>query len=230
MELGDWEEEEALDALRRLVNNPTATWTSPLQRDTVMTVLNTTSDVLAVLTTSSGKSMLPLIPALLENNLLTVLILPLKSLVTDYKRKLEAMAVPYLHYTGSNIPRGHCTPNLVLVTVDMARQDHWIQWIGEVDCVKHVQRFCFDEGHYPLTDANFRGSVRNIYTVRSLPRQLVVFTGTLPPKSEPTIKEMFLLHESVKVFRSTSTNRPEFQLIKAVRQQKSVLPTIVNKL
>ena len=112
MKLPDWPEQAALDGLRKLLGQPDATWTSPLQRDAVMTVLNTEKDVLAILTTSSGKSMLSLIPALLERHLVTVLILPLKSLITDYKRKLDKMHFPYLHYTGQHIPRGYCTPNL----------------------------------------------------------------------------------------------------------------------
>jgi len=195
-----------------------------------MTALNTENDILAILTTSSGKSMLALIPALLEQNLLTVLILPLKSLITDYKRKLEQMDLPFLHYTGRTIPRGFCTPNLVLVSVDMAREQHWKQWIAEVDTVKHVRRFCFDEGHYPLTDAKFRKSVRDIFTIRSLPCQLLVFSGTISPKCEPMIKEMFLMHDNVKVFRSPSTNRPEFQLIKTAPQLKFDIPDIIHQL
>ena len=89
-----------------------------------MAVLNTENDVLTILTTSSRKSMLALIPAFLECHLVTVLILPLKSLITDYKRKLEKMHLPYLHYTGRTIPHGYCTPNLVLVSVDLACEQH----------------------------------------------------------------------------------------------------------
>jgi hypothetical protein len=230
VELGDWEEEEVLDALRRLLKNPTATWTSNLQQDAIMAVANTNKDILAILTTGSGKSMLSLIPAIMEHNLITVLILPLKSLIMDYKRKLEEMDVPYLHYSGRHTPRGHCAANLVIVSVEMAREDHWRQWLAEVDTVKRVQRFCFDEGHYPLTDANFRHSMRNIFLIRTLPRPLVVFSGTISPTCEPAIKEMFMLYEDVCVFRSPCTNRPEFQLIKAVPQSKSDVPEIVKEL
>lgn len=226
----DWPEQAALDGLRKLLDQPEAIWTSTQQRDSVMTVLNTEKDVLAILTTSSGKSMLSLIPALLERHLVTVLILPLKSLITDYKRKLDKMHFPYLHYTGRQIPHGYCTPNLVLVSVDLAREQHWKQWIAEVNVVKRVRRICFDEGHYPLTDAKFRESVRDIYTIRSLPCQLVVYSGTITPKCEATIKEMFMFHEDVKIIRSPSTNRPEFQLIKGGLQSKSSILDVVHHL
>lgn len=174
--------------------------------------------------------MLALIPALLEHNLITVLILPLKSLITDYKRKLEKMNLPFLHYTGRDVPRGYCTANLVLVSVDMAREEHWKQWIAEVDLSKYVERFCFDEGHYPLTDTKFRESVRDIFMVRSLPRQLVVYSGTISPTCEPSIKAMFMLRDNVQVFRSPSTNRPEFQLIKAAPHTKFNIASVVNEL
>ena len=195
-----------------------------------MSVLNTDKDMLAILTTSSGKSMIPLIPAMLEDNKLTVLILPLKSLLMDYKRKLEAMGVPFLHYTGRDVPRGYCTSNLVLVGIEAAREEHWAQWLSEVDIVKHVQRYCFDEGQYPLTDA-FRPCLRDVYMLRTLPRPMIVFSGTLNPSCESKIMEMFMLHDDTRVFRSPSTNRPEFQLIKAISsRQLSMLPNVVDEL
>lgn len=220
----------ALDGLRELIDQPEAVWTSSLQRDAVMAVLNTEKDVLAILTTSSGKSMLALIPSLLEDNLITVLILPLKSLITDYKRKLDKMHLRYLHYTGKTVSRGYCTPNLVLVSVDLAREEHWKQWIAEVDTIKTVRRFAFDEGHSPLTDAKFRDSMRDIFMIRSLPRQLVVFSGTISPACEPTIRQMFMLHPDVQVFRSPCTNRPELQLIKAPPQPKTNVIEAVGQL
>lgn len=41
---------------------------------------------------------------------------------------------------------------------------------------------------------------------------------------------MFMLHDDARVFRSPSTNRPEFQLIKATPQQSSMLPNVVDEL
>ncbi len=194
-----------------------------------MTVLNTNQDMLAILTTNSGKSMIPLIPAMLEHNKLTVLILPIKSLLMDYKRKLEQMGVPFLHYSGRDVPRGYCSSNLVLVGIEAAREDHWAQWLAEVDTVKHVQRYCFDEGQYPLTDA-FRPCLRDVYMIRTLSRPVVVFTGTLNLSCESKIMDMFMLHDKAQVFRSPSTNRPEFQLIKSAPQHTYMLPNVVHEL
>lgn len=226
----DWTEQQALDAMRKVLKAPDANWTNSVQRDSIMAILNTTTDILTIATTGSGKSMLAIIPSILEANCITVLILPLKSLITDYKRKLNEMNVPFLHYSDHHIPRGFCTANLVLVSVDMAREPHWEQWIAEVDGTKYVKRFCFDEGHYPLTDANFRPSLRDVYMVRFLPRQLVIFSGTLSPLCEPKIKELFLLAPDAHVFRTPSTNRPELQLIKAVPQKRKDMADIVNEL
>ena len=174
--------------------------------------------------------MLALIPAFLECHLVTVLVLPLKSLITNYKCKLEKMHLLYLHYTGHTIPHGYCTPNLVLVSVDLACEQHWKQWIAEINVDKPVRCFCFDEGHYPLTDTRFRELVHDIYMIRSLPCQLVVYSGTITPKCEPTLKEMFMFHSNVKIICSLSTNRPKFQLIKGGLQSMSSILEVVHHL
>ncbi|KAF9470600.1 hypothetical protein BDN70DRAFT_901974 [Pholiota conissans] len=228
--LSTWTEDQALNALHQVLKNKDATWTSNVQRDSIMAILNSTTDILTIATTGSGKSMLPIIPSLLETNAITIVILPLKSLITDYKRKLTEMDIPFLHYNGNHIPRGFCTPNMVIISVDMAREQHWEQWITEVNTIKPIRRFCFDEGQYPLTDSNFRESLRDIFAIRCLPVQLVVFSGTLSPLCEPKIKELFLLGEDTQVFRSISTNRPELQLVKALPQPRKDLQNIVAEL
>lgn len=225
-----WTEDQALQTMRTVLQKPNATWTTSVQRDSIMAILNTSTDILTIATTGSGKSMLPIIPAMLETNCITVLILPLKSLITDYQRKLKEMNVPFLHYQSQTTPRGFCSANLVLVSIEMAREQHWDQWIAEVDTHKHVKRFCFDEAHYPLTDANFRASLREVYMVRCLPRQLVLFSGTLSLLCEPKIKALFLLGEDTCIFRTPSTNRPELQLIRALPQPGSKIPSMVNAL
>jgi len=208
-----WSEEKVLQTIQHLVKKANVSWTSNQQRDALMTVLNTKRDVLTILTTGSGKSMLAIVPAILEHNEITVLVLPLKSLVVDYIRKLTEMEVPFVNYRGDSTPRGQCTANLIIVSVDAAQTEQWSQWIAEINQTKKVRRYCFDEGHYPIMDSGFRDALREVYTIRSQMCQLVVFSGTLPPSSQDIIIDEFMLNSPL-IFRTSSTNRPELQIIK----------------
>lgn len=58
----DWTEQQALDAMRKVLKAPDANWTNSVQRDSIMAILNTTTDILTIATTGSGKSMLAIIP------------------------------------------------------------------------------------------------------------------------------------------------------------------------
>jgi len=67
--------------------------------------------------------MLAIIPSLLETHMATILVLPLKSLIMDYKQQLLAMGVPYQVYIwGQDL---NSRDNLILVSADKSQMDTW---------------------------------------------------------------------------------------------------------
>ena len=85
----------ALGALRTLLQRSDADWSSPQQRQAVIAILECQRDVLAIMATGSGKTMLILIPVLVEPDKTTVVILPLNSLMDDLCRRLNGFSIPY---------------------------------------------------------------------------------------------------------------------------------------
>ena len=71
--------------MQGLLRNDTVTWRSSEQQEAMAAVLERQTDVIVILPTGGGKSMLAIIPSLLEVNTTTVLVLPLNSLITDYE-------------------------------------------------------------------------------------------------------------------------------------------------
>lgn len=204
-------EVKALTGLRQALNKTDATWTTDAQRDGVLAALKLEQDVLAIMRTGSGKTMLAIIPALLEENKITVVILPLKSLMTDYTRRLSAMGIPFEQFEGQKTSRLHGRHNLILVSADMVKFGHWKQCIAELHETKEVVRAIFDEGHFALTGNDFRSALQDLYEVRQFPMQLIVLSGTVPPSSEEALISAFGL-ESPLVLR-TETSRPELEYI-----------------
>ena len=202
-------EDQALQALGNLLNIPNPEWSSPTQCAAVLATLHLEHDIIAILATGSGKTMLALIPSLIEHNRITVVILSLRSLISDYKRKLDKMALShevYEEYTD----RLNGKHNLLLVSADMARTHDWRHCLSELNERKPIIRMVFDEGHIPLTAQTFRQCLQNIEEIRFLPVQLVVLTGTVFSTSIPALVEAYGLGLDTQIFR-TPTNRPELE-------------------
>ena len=202
---------QALHKIQVLAKKPTATWSCKEQHTAMKAVLNLTSDVLALLRTGSGKTMLAVVPSLLEKHSITGVILPLKSLKADYIRKLDEMKVPYEEFTSTS-RRISGSKNLVLVSMDRARSVEWHQALAEVNQKVKVVRLVVDEGHLGLTAEQYRNALKDLYELRQFPLQLVILTGTLQPISEKALMDSFGLAKNTIIIR-TPTNRPELQYI-----------------
>ena len=139
--------------------------------------------------TGSGKTMVALIPFFLEKDLATIIVLPLKSLITDYKRKLDSMQIEYEHYGGST-RRLSGDQRLILLSTDVARQKHWKEALAYFHTTYYtVACLIFDEDYYILTSSNFHDSLRDVY-------------------EESAIRTAFSLMDSTIVI-CTPTQRPE---------------------
>lgn len=143
------------------------------------TVLKAQTDVVVILATGGGKSMLAIIPSLLETNKAMVLVLPLNSLIMDYEHRLQAMSVPYQVYRSNMAlsPR----ENLILVSADTSQTTNWRTAISDLAHRKTIACIMIDEAHIPLIAKGYRSILQHFYDIRSEPVQLVLLSATIPP-------------------------------------------------
>ena len=194
--------------MRGLLQDPDARWSSNDQKTAVLTMLKRKEDLVALLPTGSGKSMIALIPALMEANTTTVLVCPLRSLMTDYRRRFDNLRVPYQVYDGGPL-RGPA--NLVIVSADSIKLPDWRHHLSNLHDKRPVARFVFDEAHIPLTDVSYRQTLSNIYEMRAfLPVQVGLLSGSIPVHAESLLRKTFGLTEDCVLLRA-SCNRPEIQ-------------------
>ncbi|TFK16658.1 P-loop containing nucleoside triphosphate hydrolase protein, partial [Coprinopsis marcescibilis] len=137
------------------------------------------TDVIAILATGGGKTMIALIPTLLDGDV-SIFVLPLISLITDYKRKLDAMGVAYEIFDGTLTPFNHST-NIILVSVDRCHSGAWRECILELCEYREVTRMFFDEAHLALTAINFRPALVELSKLRFIRMQFILLTATCPP-------------------------------------------------
>ena len=200
-------ERSALGAMRTLLDEPLATWRSEQQREAMMAVLACKTDVIAVLPTGGGKSMLAIVPSILEDARVTVLIVPLNSLLMDYEHRLQRMNVPFQVF-GQQQESLSIMHNLVLVSADRALLPTWRSALLLLSQKKTIARLVFDEAHIPLTASGYRSVLQDIYKLRFLPVQLVLLSATLPPAFIPEVRSSYNLVPDTIVVRQP-TDRPE---------------------
>ena len=196
-----------------MLNNPHASWTCDGQRLGVIAVLQARADVLSILATGTGKTMQVIIPILMEPRQTTVVILPLKALVTDYQRRLDAMDIRYQVWkTYSNNPHAIRTDvNLILVTIEQAQKAVFKEELVKAHRSQPIKRFVFDEAHTALLAESYRQSMRHIDELRHmLPVQFVLMSGTIPPNATAALRERFGVMPNAVEIRTKSI-RPEIQ-------------------
>jgi superfamily II DNA helicase RecQ len=204
---------QALVQIGKLLKIEQPSWTCDEQRLAMTKVLEAKGDVLAVMQTSSGKSMLMVIPSLVEENRITIGILPLNSLLTDYRRKLSNQGVPFEYYHTTLSPNLTGQHNLILVTIDQARTQGWKQQLAELNAKIPVCRAVFDEAHFAITNNTFRKVLEDPHDLRAFPTmQMVLLSATIPPKTVSTIQKTFELSANCSIIR-TPLRRPELQYI-----------------
>ncbi|KAG6819317.1 hypothetical protein H0H93_012993 [Arthromyces matolae] len=207
----DFDEHRALETLQTLVGNSDATWTCSEQLQAVMAALDGKRDMCVIIRTGGGKTMVPLIASQLDSKTVTIIVLPLRSLLLDYQRKLDAMHIKYEVYINAHslVIGRH---GLVLLTIDMFRTRRWTQTLAEINERKGVKRLCFDEAHYALTANDFRKVFLDMDEVRTVPAQIILLSGTVPPKGQKTLLKAYALQDDCLVFR-TPTDRPELEYV-----------------
>jgi superfamily II DNA helicase RecQ len=201
------DEQNALHILRRLTNNSNTTWKSPLQWQAIKEVLKRSNDMLLVMATGGGKTMVAIIPTLIDGNV-SVIVLPLNSLITDYKRKFDTMGIKYDHYTSSTRTLRQDV-HFIFVSADMAKTASWKQCILDLNDHVEVTRLFFDEAHLPLLNHDFRAALNHLSDLRVLPMQFILLTGTAPPSSEKELYKIFGLISSNTITLRGPTDRPE---------------------
>ncbi|KAG2045911.1 hypothetical protein BDR06DRAFT_1000782 [Suillus hirtellus] len=206
-------ETEALQAMRKLLHDDSASWKSEQQKEAMRVVSERKKDAIVVLRTGGGKSMLAIVPSLLEKNSATVLVLPLNSLLMDFQRRLTSMGVPFQTYD-RNVNDGdlNIRDNLILVTADKARSARFREALAILNEKKSVGRMVFDESHLPLIAKDYRDALEDVYDLRSIPMQIICLSATLPPSCIADLILSFGLVQDTVVIREC-TNREEIEYI-----------------
>ncbi|KAI6019570.1 hypothetical protein EDC04DRAFT_2901767 [Pisolithus marmoratus] len=212
----------ALQKMQTLLQKENVSWLSSQQRDAMTEILAQESDMVVILPTGGGKSMLAIVPSLLEVNMVTILILPLNSLIMDYQRRLTKMGVPYQVYAPYR--QLNLQDNLVIMSADKSQMPCWCSALADLAHCKGIAHIIVDEAHIPLISKGYCKSLEHFYNVRSESVPLVLLSATLPPPFIPALTQMYRLLSNHTICRQ-QTNWPELTYILEKMSSESDLRT-----
>jgi superfamily II DNA helicase RecQ len=116
-----------LQQLRDFLRNPAAQFSCYEQAVLLELMLRRTQNVLGVLGTGLGKTLVILMQATLQNNVVTIVVLPMSSLHDDFKRRALELGVSYSRWNSN----GKFNPDVNVISVS-------IEHLGFPGFVKYV--------------------------------------------------------------------------------------------
>jgi superfamily II DNA or RNA helicase len=210
-------EEEISSIARRLYNDPDLQLRRPGQRDAILATVGprASEQVIVVLATGSGKSLIFMIGAMLEGAGTTILILPTVALRGNMVGRLDEVAIRHHVWC----PGSTKSTPIVLVSAEAACTDRFLGYANRLCDKQCLDRIVVDECHLTITAGHYRQSMSQLaWHVRQIRTQTVWLTATLPP----VYQEFFIAHNKLvrPYIVRESTNRRNIRY--SVRRQQGL--------
>jgi len=200
--------DEITSIARRLYNNPELQLRYPGQRDAILAMLGprAAEQVIVILATGSGKTLVFMVGAMLRRARITILVLLTVALCGNMIKRLDKVALK--HYTWS--PGSTKSAPIVLVLAEAACTERFLEYANRLCDRQCLDRIVIDECHLTITAGTYRQSMSQLaWHIRRVRTQTVWLTATLPP----VYQELFLEHNKLVqpyIIRE-STNRPNIR-------------------
>ena len=208
---------------RRLYNAPDMQLRVPGQRDGLLAVMGPypAEQVVLVIGTGSGKSLVFMVGASVTDARTTILVLPMVILRVDMLKRCHLVGIRPLIWS-ADIKQ---SASLVIVSAEAACTETFLDYARGLVSQQKLDRIVIDEGHLTITTSDYRPCMAQLgWYIRQIRTQTVWLTATLPP----VMQEQFIEHNKLvkpRIIRE-STNRPN---IKYMVSRETGPGTLVEK-
>jgi len=195
-----------LRGLRKFQNDKKAKFKSPEQGKALQLVIDGKKDVLAILPTGGGKSLLFFLPTMMEPGMTTVVIVPLIAVTNDLRNRCVKAKISCANWDPDDRSRERC--DLLFVAVEQAVKPAFLNHLQIIHGMGILKRIVMDEAHVSLTHRDFRPDMEKLVIVmRTVPVPVLLLTATMPPSMEQDLR--IALACSVWDVIRAETTRPE---------------------
>jgi hypothetical protein len=123
-----WSTEALLRGVKKLYGDKDADWKSTEQEQALAKIMSWTEQVVAILPTGAGKSLLFMLPCTLPDARTTILIVPLVALHIDMLRRVQEMKIDHLEWQ----PGESREAALVLVSAEAASSKNFMKYASRL--------------------------------------------------------------------------------------------------
>jgi superfamily II DNA helicase RecQ len=220
---GTYSEADLLAVAQKLHNAPDLKFRVPGQRNGVLAIMGPqpAEQVVLVIGTGSGKTLVIMISAAVADARTTILVLPMVALRGDMLRRFHLVGIQPLIWSVD------CrrSASLVIVSAEAACTQGFLEYAHTLVRQQKLDRIVLDESHLTITANDYRPCMSQLgWYVRQIRTQTVWLTATLPP----IMQEEFIEHNKLvrpRIIRE-STNRPN---IKYMVSLETGLGTLAEK-
>ena len=173
------------------------------QEEILQAIMDRKSPILAILPTGLGKSLLFQLPASIDFLGVTIVILPLLSLLQSQLARARALNISATIFDSRNPPD---SVQLVFTTPESSITSDFQNFLSRLEQFKRLDRIVIDECHEILNSTNtFRKNIRRLGELLEKKTQIILLTATLPPKYESSLFDtLYLSPEKVFKYRLSS--------------------------
>ena len=209
---------------------PQATARNNVQRASLRLMTRSRPEVIIVMPTNSGKTVLFVVPSLLPQAQVTVVIVPLIALKHDLIRRCTEWNISFGLYedTWAQPERLHAVPSLLLIDVEMVSNPSCIGFLHRLQAEDRLDRIVLDEAHLLLTAAHYRACLTLLANLRRVHCPFVCLTATLPPCAELELRLM-LNFTAVETLRASSDRSNLQYLIQKVPERGTIHESLVEE-
>ena len=214
---GQMESATVLLGLQKMYGDFNMRFKSIKQAEAVKLALKREKDILAVIPTGGGKSLIFQLPAFLEMDLTTVVIIPFVALVEEMKERCQDLGLSCQVWKGKS-DNGERS-QILIVGVEHAVTQEFQQLLIQLESTENLGRIVLDECQILLTQRDFRPVMRRLGSVvRCVSVQLILLTATLPVGMEERIRIILGCEEWI-VVRLTEDRKELKYIVKDVGEK-----------
>jgi len=194
-----------LKGLRDMYRKDDARFKSIQQAEATRETLKRDSDLLVILPTGGGKTLVYLLPIFIEQDMTMVVVVPFVALVDQVEEECKKAGISCQIWEKEGFSSGKT--QVIIVGVEHAILPEFHNVLIQLESTNRLARIVIDECHTLVSQREFRPIIRRLGgLVRCVTSQLVLLTATLPPSLEDKVR-VTLGCESLKVIRKVEDRK-----------------------
>ncbi|KAI9882246.1 MAG: hypothetical protein M1823_006007 [Watsoniomyces obsoletus] len=173
-------------ALKKLLGNNAAPRSS-IQWDALLAVAQSVAQLIVVMPTGAGKSLLFQLPSILPGAAITIVILPLVALRQDLTQRCRHMKINYTDWTDGPLESSaDCSP-LLFASVEHTEHVNFRSFVHRTHLQGQLYRIVLDEAHLVITEVSYRPAMSLVQELRAVAVPFICLSATLPPAMIPRL-------------------------------------------